>query len=181
MSISQPQEPPGGWDRPVPLAAVATYGVKFSQKRAWGLSIITWGVWAVWWLHATRQRFDAELGDGRDDALKHTLLYFVPVANFFVVYWLWRDLSVLRQRVGLAGFPAGGYVVGAILLAPVFFTLALNRHNEYWDARFAGHAVDAPFTTGEKASVALGIVVFLLYMVLFALLIVTFVVLSSSN
>ena len=179
MSISQ--EPPGGWDRPVPVAAVDTYGVKFSQRRAWGFSIITWGVWAVWWLHTTRQRFDAELGDGRDDALKHTLLYFVPIANYFVIYWLWRDMNVLRRRVGLPGFPVAGYVLGAILLAPVFFTLALNRHNEYWDARFPGQAVDAPIGTGEKVAIALGIVVFLLYMVLFALLIITFVVVSSTN
>jgi len=180
MSISS-QEPPGGWERPVPITAVDTYGVKFSQRRAWGLSVATWGVWAVWWLHATRKRFDAELADGRDDALKHTLLYFVPIANYFVIYWLWRDLNVLRQRVGIPPFPVAGYVLGAILLAPVFFTLALNRYNEYWDARFAGQAVDAPFTVGEKVSVALGIVLFLLYLVLFALLIVTLVLVSSSN
>ncbi len=179
MSISQ--EPPGGWESPIPLGAVDTYGVKFSQKRAWGLSIITWGVWAAWWLYATRQRFDFELGDGRDDALKHTLLYFVPIANLFVVYWLWRDLDVLRRRVGMKKMPVGGYMVGVIFLAPVFFAIVLNRYNEYWDVRFEGHAVDAPVTTGEKVAIALGLVVFFLSMVLFALLAITFVVLSSSN
>jgi hypothetical protein len=179
--MSLTQEPPGGWDQPIPLGAIGTYGVKFSQKRAWGWSLLTWGVWAVWWLHATRRRLDAELGDGRDDALKHTLLYFVPIVNYFVIYWLWRDLSVLRRRVGLSGFPVVGYVLGAVLLAPVFFTLALNRYNEYWDARFAGQAVDAPVTTGEKVAIAVGIVVFFLYLVLFVLIGITFVVLSSSN
>ena len=41
----------------------------------------------------------------------------VPVLNYFVIYWLWRDLSALRERMGQSGFPAGGYVVGAIFLA----------------------------------------------------------------
>ncbi len=158
-----------------------TYGVKFSQRRAWGLSVITAGVWAVWWLHTTRGRFDAELGEGRDDALKHTLLYFVPVVNYFVIYWLWRDLNVLRRRVGLRGFPVVGYVLGAVPLAPVFFTLALNRYNEYWDARFEGHALDAPVTTSEKLAIAIGLVVSFLYLVLFVLLVIVAVVLSSTN
>ena len=73
------------------------------------------------------------------------------------------------------------YVTGAVLLFPVPFTMALNRYNEYWDARFAGQAVDAPVTTGEKVAIALGIVVFFLYLVLFVLIGITFVVLSSSN
>lgn len=179
MSIEQ--EPPGGWERPVPLGVVDTYGVKFSQRRAWGLSIVTWGVWAVWWLHMARRRLDAELGDGRDDALKHTLLYFVPIANLFVIYWLWQDLDALRRRVGLPSMPVVGYVLGAFVLAPVFFGIVLNHWNEYWDVRFGGQAVDAPVSTGEKVAIAVGLVVFFLYVVLFALLAITLVLVSSSN
>ena len=179
MSIEQ--EPPGGWERPIPLGAVNTYGTKFSQKRAWGLSIVTSGVWAIWWLHTTRRRLDAELGDGRDDALKHTLLYFVPIANFFVVYWLWRDLDGLRRRVGLKPMPVLGYVLGAVLLAPVFYAIVLNRYNQYWDVRFEGHALSAPVTTGEKLAIGVGLVASFLYLVLFVLLAITFVVVSSST
>ena len=180
MSISS-QEPPGGWDRPAPVAAVDSYGVKFSQKRAWVLSIVTSGVWSAWWLFSARTRFDAELADGRDDALKHTLFLCVPILNLFVVLWLWRDLSVLRQRVGLSRIPLTGYMVGAVLLAPVSFTLALNRYNEYWDARFQGHALDAPSTTGEKVSIALGVVVSLLNVVLIALVVLLVLVVASTN
>jgi hypothetical protein len=158
-----------------------TYGVKFSQRRAWGLSVITCGVWAVWWLHGTRRRFDAELGNGRDDALKHSLLYFVPIANYFVIYWLWRDLDALRQRVGLPPMPVLGYVLGAVLLAPVFFTIVLNRYNEYWDVRLEGRAMRAPVTTSEKVAIAVGVVVFLLYMVLIALLLAAFAIWASTN
>jgi len=175
------QEPPGGWHAPLPADLSEVYGVKFSQRRAWGLSIVTWGVWAVWWLHATRRRFDSELGEGRDDALKHSLLYFVPIANYFVIYWLWRDLDLLRRRVGLEPMPVTGYVLGAILLAPVFFTIVLNRYNEYWDARLEGRALDAPVTTGEKVAIAVGLLVFALYLVLFALVVVVLVVLSTAD
>lgn len=179
MSISQ--EPPGGWESPIPLTAVDTYGVKFSHKRAWGLTIATAGVWSGWWLHTARRRLDAELGDGRDDALLHTVLYFVPIANYFVLYWLWRDLDVLRQRVGLKPMRVAGYVLGAIPLVPVFFGMVLNRYNEYWDARFEGQAVDAPVGTGEKVAIALGLVVSFLCVVLFALLIIAVLLLASSG
>lgn len=175
------QEPPGGWHTPLPGDLSGVYGVKFSQRRAWGLSIVTWGVWTVWWLYTRRKRFDSELGEGRDDALKHSLLYFVPIANCFVIYWLWRDLDLLRRRVGLESMPVAGYVPGAILLAPVFFAIVLKRYNEYWEARLEGRALDAPVTTGEKVAIALGLVVFALFLLLFALVVVTLVVLSATN
>ena len=175
------QEPPGGWHTPLLTDQSEVYGVKFSQRRAWGLSIMTCGVWAAWWLHATRRRLDSELGEGRDDALTHSLLYFVPVANLFVIYWLWRDLDFLRRRAALEPMPVAGYVLGAVFLAPVFFAIALNRYNEYWDSRLQGRALDAPVTTGEQVAIAVGLVVLALCLVLFALVVVVLVVLSSAD
>ncbi len=175
------QEPPGGWHTPLLTDQSEVYGVKFSQRRAWGLSIMTCGVWGAWWLHAARRRLDGELGEGRDDALTHSLLYLVPGANLFVIYWLWRDLDLLRRRAGLEPMPVRGYVIGAVLLAPVFFAVVLNRYNAYWDARLLGRAIDAPVATGEKVAIAVGLVVFALCLVLFGLVVVVLVVLSSTD
>ena len=101
----------------------------------------------------------------------HTVGYLVPVLNIFVVYWLWRDLSELRVRVGLPDFPVAGYTVGAIFLAPVFFCLVSPLMNEYWDVRLQGWAHEAPVTTIEKVIVGIGIAIWALWLLLFVLLI----------
>jgi hypothetical protein len=65
-----------------------------------------------------------------------------PAAAYAVKLSVGRciGLDELRRRVGLPGFPVGGYVAGAIFLAPVFFCLAAERMNEYWDAGLGGWA-----------------------------------------
>ena len=139
------------------------YGVKYSLGRAWGFSALSCGLWPAYWLHRARKLFDGELGHGRDDAVFHTVGMFVPVLNFFVVYWLYRDLDELRRRAGLAGIPATGYVVGAIFALPVIYSIALGKVNEFWDARTQGLATDAPVTGPEKAVLAVGAALWLLY------------------
>jgi hypothetical protein len=158
-----------------------TWAVKRSTLRCWGFSIGSFGLWTYFWFHNYRRLLDGELGHGRDDAVMHTLGLLVPILNFFIVYWLWRDLNALRDRVGLARFPDVGYVVGSIFLAPVFYSLVNERLNEYWDVRSQGHATDAPVTTNEKIVTAIGAGLFLLYVVFMVLLIVLAAATSSST
>ena len=130
------------------------YAVKYSLGRAWGFSVLTSGLWPAYWLHRARKLFDGELGHGRDDAVFHTVGMFVPVLNVFVVYWLYRDLDALRRNAGLAGIPVPGYVVGAVFAAPVVYSIALGKVNEYWDVRTRGCATDAPVAKTEKVLAA---------------------------
>jgi hypothetical protein len=158
----------------MPAAASGTdrvYGKKFSLGRAWGLSLLSFGFWGFYWFHTTRKQVDSELGGQRDDATLHTLGLLVPVLNFFVIYWLWRDISELRGRAGLERFPEVGYVVGAIFLAPVFYSIVLSKLNEYWDRRAGGVAPSAPSTGGEKALVAVGALFWVLWLVIIVLVI----------
>ncbi|MDQ3720375.1 MAG: hypothetical protein M3350_06285 [Actinomycetota bacterium] len=64
---------------------------------------------------------------------------------------LWRDLDILRRRVGLEPMPVTGYVLGL---------------------RRAGH---------HGRDIAVGLAVLALYLVLFGLLVVGLVVLASTD
>ncbi len=158
-----------------------SWAVKRPGGRCWGFSLASFGLWNYFWFFTYRRLLDGELGDGRDDAVLHTLGLLVPVLNFFVVYWLWRDLNLLRRNVGLAPFPDVAYVAGSIFLAPVFFTLANTHLNEYWDARSRGHATDAPATTIEKVVIAVGALFWLLLVLLIALTILLAVLFASES
>ena len=178
-----PAQPPGaaptGW-RPAP-AAGNPWAVKRSLGRCWGSSVLSFGLWQFFWFHNYRKLLDAEMGQSRDDALLHTFGMLVPILNYFIVYWLWRDLDSLRRRVGLPEFPVGLYVVGAIFLAPVSYSFANQKLEQYWDVRSQGHATDAPVTTGEKVFIGIGMGLFLLYLAFIALTLALVVTDSSSS
>jgi hypothetical protein len=157
------------------------YAVKRGLGRAWGFSILSLGIWGYWWFYVHRKLLDGELGAGRDDAVLHTVGLFVPILNFFILYWLWRDISALRTRVGLPDFPAGAYVVGAIFLAPVVYSFVLVKLNEYWDVRTQGLAIDAPMTTGEKVAVGVGAAFFVLWVLLIVVGIIVAIATSGSS
>jgi hypothetical protein len=176
-----PQEPPGGWYTPAPSQPGEAYAVKRGLGRVWGFSILSFGLYGFYWFYVNRKLLDGELGEGRDDATLHTLGLVVPILNYFILYWLWRDLSALRERIGLSGFDAGGYVVGAVFLAPVFYSLVLVKLNEYWDARTQGLATDAPVTTGEKVAVGIGAAFWVLWVLIIVLIIIIAIVAGSSS
>jgi hypothetical protein len=159
---------------------VNPYAVKYSLGRAWGYSVLSFFLWPSYWLYMNRRLLDGETGRGRDDALLHTVGVFVPVLNVFVLYWLYRDLDEVRRRIGLPGLPVVGYVVGGIFAAPILYSIALGKVNEYWDVRTQGLATEAPTATTEKVVLALGAAVWLLW-ALSILLVVLLVVVGSAS
>jgi len=175
--------PPGGWQQPMGAVATADphHGAKFPLGRAWGFSILSFGLWGFYWFFNTRKQIDQELGTGRDDALLHTFGLLVPILNFFILYWLWRDISLVRQRAGLSDFSAGGYLVGAIFIAPLFYSLVLNKLNEYWDRRAGGVAPVRPVTTGEKVIVGIGAALLVLYVLFIIIIIIIGAAASTSS
>lgn len=157
------------------------YPVKLPLGRVIGLSALSFGIYGFWWLHTVRRQLDQQVGAGRDDATMHTLGLFVPVLNWFVVYWLWRDLNALRVRVGLPEFPLVGYLIGSILgLSFVFFPLVSNELEQYWDASTGGRAVDAPLTGGEKIIAGVGVALWALFLLAMVALIVALILVGSA-
>jgi hypothetical protein len=159
---------------------VNPYAVKYGLGRAWGYSVLSFMLWTAYWFHRNRRLLDGETGRGRDDALLHTLGLYVPVLNVFILYWLYRDLDEVRRRIGLAGLPVGGYVAGGVLAAPVLYSIALGKLNEYWDVRTQGLAAEAPTTSAEKAVLAVGASFWILW-VLSMLLVVMLVIFGTSS
>lgn len=135
---------------------VEAYAVKRSLGRVWGYSVASFGIYPYAWFHTHRRLLDGELGLSRDDATLHTLGLLVPILNLFVIHWLWRDLNALRERFGLPPFPEIAYLVGSIFLAPLFFSLVLNRLNEYWEVRTHGLVREADLNSFEKATLVIG-------------------------
>jgi hypothetical protein len=175
-----PQEPPGGWHAP-PSYPGDAYAVKRGLGRVWVFSILSFGLYGMYWFYVNRKLLDGEVGQGRDDATLHTLGLFVPILNYFILYWLWRDLCALRIRAGLSEFPVVPYVIGAAFLAPVFYSFVLVKLNEYWDARTQGLATDAPVTTGEKVVVGVGAAFWVLWVLVIVISIVVAIVAGSSS
>ncbi|MEX2194778.1 MAG: hypothetical protein WD844_05780 [Thermoleophilaceae bacterium] len=152
--------------------------VKRSMGRCWGFTLGSLGIYALYWVYQTRKLLDRELRHGRDDATLHTLGSLVPILNYFVMYWLWRDIDRLRQSIGLPRFEVGLFVgLSVIGGTPVTYSIVLNRLNEYWDHRSQGWATDAPVTSGEKLTL-LGGALFALAML--ALLVAVIVALASG-
>ena len=157
------------------------YAVKHGLGRAWGYSVLSFGAWTFYWFYVTRRLFDGETARGRDDALLHTLGLYVPVLNIFILYWLFRDLSELRRRVGLAELPVPAYVVGGVFVAPILYSIALGKVNEYWDVRTGGLATEAPMTTAEKIVVWLGAGIWILWASLVVLGVVLLIVAGEPS
>jgi hypothetical protein len=159
---------------------IEAYAVKRPLGRVWAYTALSLGLYSYAWFHTHRQLLDGELGQGRDDATLHTLGLLVPVLNFFIIHWLWRDLNALRARFGLQEFPEIAYLVGSIFLAPVFFSLVVNQLNEYWDVRTHGLATDADVNSFEKASLVIGGCLLALWVLTLVVAIVV-VVLSATG
>ena len=150
------------------------YAVKYGLGRAWVSSMLSVGLWTGYWFYVNRRLFDGETGRGRDDAVIHTLGLYVPVLNVFILYWLFRDLSELRRRIGLSELPVPAYVVGGVFLQPVLYSIALGKVNEFWDMRTQGLATEAPTPGVEKAVIAVGAafwILCVLWLMLFVLLV----------
>lgn len=165
QAAQQPGFPSGG------------YPVKRGAGRVLGFSILSFGLYGFYWFYVTREQMTREVG-GDDNVGLQTAGQIVPILNFVIIYWLWRDINIARTRVGLPEFNIPVYLVLSILgLSPIFYCLVVSRLNEYWDRRTNGQATDAPVTGGEKAVVAVGAVLMLLYI----LFIIVAIILAAAG
>jgi hypothetical protein len=137
--------------------------IKRSVVRALGFGILSFGLYTFYWFYVTRKEVSRELGTD-DDAALQTAGLLVPVLNWVITYWLWRDINHLRARVGLPEFSIPLYLVLSILgLMVIFYPLVVSHLNEYWDRRTGGLATNAVVTRNEKLVVAAGALLWVLW------------------
>jgi hypothetical protein len=148
------QPPPGGGAVPAPEGG---YAVKWPLWRVIVFSIVSFGLFGFYWFYVTRKQITRQIG-GSDSVGLQTLGLIVPILHFVIIYWLWRDISALRERVRLTPMPvmlyigllAGSMFVGLTgIAAIVLYILVLQALNEYWDASTDGQAVEKPATSSE--------------------------------
>jgi hypothetical protein len=136
--------------------------IKRSVVRVVALYLVSFGLYHFYWFYVTRQEVSRELGTD-DDAALQTAGLLVPILNWFIIYWLWRDINRCRAWAGLSEFLWPLYLILSILgLSFIFFPLVVSHLNEYWDTRTGGQATNAPVTRNEKIVVAVGALLWLL-------------------
>ena len=183
-----PQQPPGavppGYAQPParPSGGGPAFGelaIKRGLGRVIGFSILSFGIYTYYWFYVTRRQINGELAS-TDDAGLYTAGLLVPILNIVITYWLWRDISMLRQRVGLPDFNVVLWIVLSMFVpfaALIVYAMVVNRLNEYWDVRTGGAAVTAPVTTGEKVVLGVGLAIW----ALFALIVVVAIIAALAT
>jgi len=149
----------------VPLPPLPDPAVKRPLGRTILFMVLSMGFYHFYWFYKTRPLVTAEVG-GKDDAGLQTAGLAVPILQFFIIYWLWRDIDLMRRRLGLSEVPALLYVLLSAFIPfaqIVCYVLVAEKLTEYWDWRTQGQATDAPTTGGEIAVVIAGATFFFLY------------------
>jgi len=165
--------PAYGYAPPPPTVGPEDMAVRRSYLRVVGFSALSLGLYTIYWFYVTRKQLSRELGTN-DRAGLQTAGNFVPILNYFGAHWLWRDISLLRQRIGLPGFDVAPYTAGNVVaslfgLQFVVYLLIQEKLDNYYDRSRGGRAPDAPYTAGEIAVVVIPLV---LFTGLFALIII---------
>jgi hypothetical protein len=157
--------PPAQPVQPAAMAAVEGWAVKRSVVRV--VLLLFGGTYIFYWFYNTRPKVTAELGT-HDNLTAQTWGLLVPILNWFIIYWLLRDIAEVRRRMGMPNdLDAVVMLVIWIFVSPAGIGLSQNQLNEYWDRRSNGYATDAPLTFAEVlAAVALWIFFILLAVII---------------
>lgn len=141
------------------------WAVKRSVVRVIVLTILSGGLYGLYWFYVTRQQLFKELGQ-EDQATLHTLGLFVPLLNIYLIYLLWRDINEVRVKAGLEGFEVILYLLLAIFVPVVnviIYAVVISKYNEYWDKKSNGQATDAKVTGNEIIVTVAGLIVTVLF------------------
>jgi hypothetical protein len=136
-----PAQPPQAV-QPAAAGLVEGWAVKRSVVRV--VLLILGGTYILYWFYKTRPKVTAELGT-YDNVTAQTWGLIVPILNWFIIYWLLRDIAQARLRLGMPNDldPVVMLVIW-FFVTPVGIGLSQNQLNEYWDRRSNGYATDAP-------------------------------------
>ena len=148
------------------------YAVKRGLGRVIIFTILSLGFYTFFWFFQTRKQISQQLGTN-DNAGLQALGLIVPILNWFIIYWLWRDIDRADRSVGGNGFNVtlyiilliiGGFLTGGIVTF-VMYILVLVALNGFWDRRTNGTATSAPVTGSEIAWVVVPLVLYIVLIV----------------
>ena len=82
-------------------------------------SIISSGVWTLYWFYCTRKQVSGLVETNRDDPGTQTFGYVVPIWQVWVVRDMWRDIDGVAQKAGTEGINAKTYTIWFAICAYV--------------------------------------------------------------
>lgn len=82
-------------------------------------SIISYGVWTLYWFYCTRKQVSGLVETNRDDPGIQTFGYLVPIWQVWVVRDMWRDIDGVAQKARTEGINAKTYTIWFAICAYV--------------------------------------------------------------
>lgn len=156
-----------------PPPADPTALAKFPMWQAIVFTILSLGLWGVYWVYRVRREQCRYLGR-EDDAVLQAFGSVIPIWNCFVVRNLWREADAMIDRAGTTkiGYRdftvifivlyAASFVIGiAGLGIPILYVVVQSRLNTALDALAGGTAPTMRFTFWSLFWIALPLLLFI--------------------
>ncbi len=144
-----------------------------SLGRCFGLTLISGGLWAFAWIYHQAKEVSPRVGE-QASAGGRTFGALIPIVNYFVIYWSWRDIDRYAKQSGTQGIPVVLFLILSIFISPlaiVFYFITQSRLNAAHLAATGGTATKAPMYRADWIAVGLGILGVILGFLLAVLLI----------
>ena len=144
-------------------------GQQFATRRSVGkcilLLIVSAGLWGLAWVYHTGKEV-AQQGLGNSDANPgwRAVGFLIPIVNYFILYFSWRDIEKFCKKVGSKDFPLVLYFILTIIIpfVAIFTYISVQgKMNDAFDAASGGQAAEAPMETIDWATVAIGILLWI--------------------
>lgn len=136
-----------------------------SIGSCFGWLLLSFGLWGAAWVYNNLN----EIGDATQkdtNATLKTVLYFVPIVNLFVLYFVWKDVDEFVEGTGEQGFSVILYTLLTIFIpfAAIFTYISVqNKLNAAWGRATNGTAQKADLGTFGMITVVIGAIFWVFY------------------
>jgi hypothetical protein len=153
----------------IPGPAGAGPAVIRSIGRCFLSLLVSGGLWGVAWIYHTAREV-GEDGRGKEDTSPGLRVVgaFIPIVNWFVLYFSWRDIEKYCKQVGAPDFPLVLYFIGSFIpiVNIILYVVVQGKMNEAFRVGSGGQAQDAPMYTIDWVTIVLGFVFIVLAVVI---------------
>ncbi len=145
----------------IPGPAGAGPGVIRSVGRCFLSLLVSGGLWGAAWIYHTAREV-GEDGRGKEDTSPglRVVGMFIPIVNWFVLYFSWRDIEKYCKQVGTSDFPLVLYFIGSFIpiVNIILYIVVQGKMNDAFRAGSGGQAQNAPMYAIDWVTIVLGFV-----------------------
>lgn len=136
-------------------------------KRGWLrillLSLLTFGVYYIYWYYVTQKHVARELGKHYNLEWR-TIGMFIPIVNLVYLHNLFSDIKLLQDKAEIEDKLQPGWCLVSFIVGSIFYLSfaaliwAQSSLNTYWNKEYGDKVETADFGKGEMVLVALSII-----------------------